>query len=226
MRQTLRPLVAECIGVFMLVFIGCGAIVVNALTSNALGILGVAAAGGLAYAVAVTATMNVSGGHVNPAITAALWSIGRIHWKQAGLYLVAQFVGAVLAVLALKALFPGGAGDVTQYGALKLHDQTTWAQGVLIEAVFTFFLALAVMGTVVDAAAAKVGGFAVGLTLSAGILAAGPLTGAALNPARAFGPALVAWTWTAQVVYWIGPIVGAIAAMQVWERVLLNKNGA
>jgi aquaporin Z len=226
MRQTLRPLVAECIGVFMLVFIGCGAIVVNALTSNALGLLGVAAASGLAYAVAVTATMNVSGGHINPAITAALWSIGRIHWKKAGLYVVAQVVGAVLATLALKALFPGGAGDVTQYGALKLHDQTTYAQGVLIEAVLTFFLGLAVMGTLVDAAATRVGGFGVGLTVLAGILAAGPLTGAALNPARAFGPALAAWMWTAQVVYWIGPIVGAVAAMQVYERLLLKTNGA
>jgi len=226
MRQTLRPLVAECLGVFMLVFIGCGAIVVNALTSNALGFLGVAAASGLTYAVAVTATMNISGGHVNPAITAALWSIGRIDGKKAGLYVVAQVVGAVLAALALKALFPGGAGDVTQYGALKLHDQTTWAQGILIEAVLTFFLGLVVMGTLVDAAATRVGGFGVGLTLLAGILAAGPLTGSALNPARAFGPALVAWMWTAQVAYWIGPIVGAVAAMQVYERVLLDKTRA
>jgi len=226
MRQTLRPLVAEFLGVFMLVFVGCGAIIVNALTSNAVGVMGVAAAAGLAFAIAVTVTLTISGGHINPAITVGLWSVGRVDGRKAGLYLVAQFLGAVLAALALKALFPSGAGDVAQYGTLKLADQTTIAQGILIEAVLTFFLALAVMGTVVDPAAPKVGGFAVGLTLWMSILAGGPLTGAALNPARAFGPALVSWNWTAQVVYWVGPIIGAVAAMQVYERLLLKKDGA
>jgi len=225
MRQTLRPLVAEFLGVFMLVFIGCGAIIVNTMTSNAVGIMGVAAANGLAMSVAVTAALSISGGHINPAVTVGLWSIGRIDARKAGLYLVAQFLGAVLAALALKALFPSGAGDVAQYGTLKLADQTTIVQGILIEAVLTFFLALAVMATAVDAAAPKVGGFAIGLTLWMCILAGGPLTGAALNPARAFGPAFAAWTWTAQVVYWVGPILGAVVAMQAYDRLLLKREG-
>lgn len=226
MRQTLRPLIAEFIGVFMLVFIGGGAIIVNSLTNNAVSVVGVAAAHGLALAIAVTATMSISGGHINPAITAGLWSVGRIDGRRAALYVVAQLLGAVLAALALKTLFPSGAGQVAQYGTLKLADQTSFAQGVLIEGVLTFFLAFAVMGTVVDPAAPKVGGFGIGLTLLMCILAGGPLTGAALNPARAFGPALIAGNWTSQLAYWVGPILGAVVAMQVYERFLLKKEGA
>ena len=106
MRQTLRPLIAEFIGVFMLVFIGGGAIILNAYRDGSLGLMGIAAAHGLALAIAVTATMNVSGGHINPAVTVGLWSIGRIDARKAGLYVLAQLLGAVAAALVLKGLFP------------------------------------------------------------------------------------------------------------------------
>lgn len=226
MRQTLRPLIAEFIGVFMLTFIGGGAIIINAYRDGSVGLMGIAAAHGLALAIAVTATMSISGGHINPAITVGLWSVGRIDAKKAGLYVVAQLLGAIFAALVLKGLFPAGAAEVRQYGALSLGADTSGVAAVLIEAVLTFFLALAVMGTAVDPAAPKVGGFGIGLTLWMCVLAGGPLTGAALNPARAFGPALVANYWTAQLIYWIGPILGSVVAMQVYERFLLKKEGA
>ena len=225
MRQTLRPLIAEFIGVFMLVFIGGGAIIINAYRDGSVGLGGIAAAYGLALAIAVTATVSISGGHINPAITVGLWSIGRIDARKAGLYVVAQLLGAVAAVLVIKGLFPAGAAEVRQYGALSLGPDTSGITAVLIEAVLTFFLALAYMSTVMDAAAPRVGGFAVGLTAWMCVLAAGPLTGAGLNPARAFGPAVVANYWTAQLIYWIGPILGSVAAMQVYERFLLRKEG-
>jgi len=226
MRQTLRPLIAEFIGVFMLTFVGGGALIINAYRDGSLGLMGIAAAYGIALAIAVTATMNISGGHINPAVTVGLWSIGRIDAKKAGLYVVAQLLGAVFAALLLKGLFPAGAAEVRQYGALSLGADTGGVAAVLIEAVLTFFLALAVMGTAVDPAAPKVGGFGIGLALWMCVLAGGPLTGAALNPARAFGPALVANYWTAQLIYWIGPILGAVVAMQVYERFLLRKDAA
>jgi MIP family channel proteins len=226
MRQTLRPLIAEFIGVFMLVFIGGGAIIINAFQSASLGLGGIAAAHGLALAIAVTATMSISGGHINPAITIGLWSVGRIEAGKAVLYVIAQLAGAVCAALVLKALFPAGAAEVRQYGALSLGADTTLVGGILIEAVLTFFLALAVMGTAVDPAAPKVGGFGIGLTLWMCILVGGPLTGAALNPARAFGPALVAGFWVGQIAYWVGPILGAVVAMQIYERFLLKKDAA
>jgi MIP family channel proteins len=224
MRPTLRPLVAEFIGVFILVFIGGGAIIVNTYRAGSVGLLGIAVAHGLALGLAVTAALASSGGHINPAITVGLWSIGRIDLRKAALYVVAQLAGAVLAALVLKLAFPGGAGEVAQYGALTIASETTMGQAMIIEGVLTFFLALSVMGTVVDPAAPRLGGWGVGLTLLFCILAGGPLTGAALNPARAFGPALVAGFWTGHLAYWIGPIVGAVVAMQVYERVLLKKD--
>ena len=223
MRQTLRPLVAEFIGVFMLVFIGGGAMIMDLYKPGAVPLGGIAAAHGLAYAIAVTATLSISGGHVNPAITVGLWSIGRIDTKKAALYVVAQLLGAVVAALVLRWLMPVSAGHNAMYGTFNVADDITIPGAILIEAFLTFFLAFAVMGTAVDPAAPKVGGFGVGLTLWMCILAGGPLTGAALNPARAFGPALIAGEWHAQFAYWIGPIIGAIVAMQVYERVLLKK---
>jgi MIP family channel proteins len=223
MRKTLRPLIAEFIGVFMLVFIGGGAMVVDALTTGGVGMVGIAAARGLAMAIAVTAAISLSGGHINPALTLGLWSVGRIDLRRAALYVVAQLAGAVLAAILLRLLFPAGAGTVAQLGALKFADQTTFNQGLVIEAVLTFFLALSMMATVVDPDGPKLGGFGVGLTLMMCVLAGGPLTGAALNPARAFGPALLAGFWKAQVAYWVGPIVGAVAAMQLYERVLMKQ---
>ncbi len=223
MRQTLRPLVAEFLGVFMLVFIGAGAIIVNAYRDGVIGLGGIAAAHGLALALAVTVTMNISGGHINPAVTIGLWSIGRIDGRKAGLYVVAQLLGAVVAALLLKAAFPTMAARIQQLGALKLAPDVSFLGAVAIEAVLTFFLALAVMGTLVDPKAPKVGGFGIGVALWIGVLAGGPLTGGALNPARAFGPALVANFWVGQLVYWFGPIFGAFVAMQLYDRVLLKK---
>jgi MIP family channel proteins len=224
MRQTLRPLVAELIGVFMLVFIGGGAMIIGGYQEGAVSLGTLAAATGLAYAVAVTVTMTISGGHINPAITIGLWSIGRIESRKAVLYVVAQLLGAVLAAAALRWLMPVTAGHMKQYGALSIAADITTAGAILIEAVLTFILAFAVMGTAVDPAAPKVGGFGVGLTAWMCVLAGGPLTGAALNPARAFGPALIAHFWVGQLAFWVGPILGAVVAMQLYERVLLKKD--
>jgi aquaporin TIP len=224
MRQILRPLVAELIGVFVLVFIAGGTMIMGGYQEGVVSLGTIAAASGLAYAVAVTATMNVSGGYLNPAITIGLWSVGRIEGRKALLYVVAQVLGAVLAAAALRWLMPVTAGHLRQYGALSIATDITTAGAILIEAVLTFILAFAVMGTAVDPAAPRVGGFGVGLTLWMCVLAGGPLTGAALNPARAFGPALIARFWVGQLAYWIGPLLGAVVAMQAYERVLMKKD--
>ena len=226
MQKTLRPLVAEFIGVFIFVFITAGAITLNQYRDGIIGLAGIAAAQGVTLAIAITATMNISGGHLNPAVTLGLWSIGRIGWKQAGLYVVAQLLGAILAALAVKGLYPEMAGRVAQLGVPRLASDVSFTQGVLIEAILTFFLAFAVMATAVDAAAPKVAGWAIGLTVMMGVLASGGITGAGMNPARAFGPALVANAWLGQLVYWVGPILGAVAAMQVYERLLLKRDAA
>lgn len=224
MRNTLRPLVAEFIGTFFLVFIGVAAIVSNAYHQGSIGLLGIAAAHGLALAVGVSATMNISGGHLNPAVTAGLFSVGRIGPKDAGLYIVAQLLGATVAGFAVKGLFPEMAVVATQLGTTRLAADVTTAQGIVLEAIFTFLLVTAVFGTAVDPAAPKIGGFGIGITLLFCILAGGDLTGAAANPARAFGPALAGNMWIGQAVYWIGPILGGVVAAQVYERVLLKRS--
>jgi MIP family channel proteins len=226
MQKTLRPLAAEFIGVFLFVFITAGAIVLNQYRDGIIGLAGIAAAQGVTLAIAVTATMNISGGHLNPAVTVGLWSLGRIGWKQAGLYVIAQLLGAILAALAIKGLYPEMAGRVAQLGVPRLASDVSFTQGVVIEAILTFFLAFVVMGTAVDPKAPKVGGWAIGLTVMMGVLASGGITGAGMNPARAFGPALAANAWLSQLVYWIGPILGAVAAMQVYERLLLRRDAA
>jgi MIP family channel proteins len=226
MQKTLRPLVAEFLGVFLFMFMTAGAIVLNQYRDGIIGLAGIAAAQGVTLAIAVTATMNISGGHLNPAVTVGLWSIGRIGWKQAGLYVLAQVLGAVVGALAVKGLYPDGAARVAQFGLPRLAADLSFTQGVLVEAILTFFLAFAVMGTAVDSAAPKLGGWAIGLTVMMGVLASGGITGAAMNPARAFGPALVANAWLGQLVFWIGPILGAVAAMQVYERLLLKRDAA
>jgi len=223
MRNTLRPLVAEAIGTFFLVFPGVAAIVANAYHDGSIGLLGIAAAHGIGLAIGVSVTMNISGGNLNPAVTLGLLSVGRIGLKQAGLYIVAQLVGATLAAYAVKGLFPDMATIAVSLGTPKLAPDVTAAQGIVIEAILTFLLVTAVFGTAVDPAAPKIGGFGIGLTVLIGVLAGGNLTGAALNPARAFGPALASATWIGQFIYWVGPILGGVAAAQVYERVLLKK---
>lgn len=224
MRHTLRQVVAEFIGTFFLCFPGIAAIVAEAYRPGSIGGgLGIAAAHGIGLAIGITTTMAISGGHLNPAVTIGFWSIGRIDIRKAGLYIAAQLLAAVAAAVAVKFLFPQMAGVVTQLGTPKLAVDVSGPAGTTIEAIATFLLAFAVMGGCVDNRAHRLGGFTVGLTLFAAILAIGPMTGAALNPARAFGSALVSVNFTAQVVYWVGPIVGAVLAMRIYDRFLIEK---
>jgi aquaporin Z len=223
--MNLRAIVAELTGTFFLVFAGVGAIVSNAFRPDSVGLLGIAAAHGIALAVAVSATMNVSGGHLNPAVTVGLLSIGRIDARTAAQYVGAQLAGAILAALAIKGLYPHMAGVNTHLGTPMLATDISLAKGIAIEAILTFMLAFAIMGTAVDPAAPKIGGFGIGLVVFFDILAGGQMTGAAMNPARAFGPALASNTWIAHVVYWIGPILGAVIGFQLYERAVLKKAG-
>jgi aquaporin Z len=216
-------LVAEAVGTFALIFFGCGAILVNSMAGAGFGLLGIALAHALALGIMITATMNVSGGHLNPAVTIGLLSIRRIDAGSAVAYIVAQLAGAILAVVTLKVVLPPAMTAVGTLGTPALANTMSLQSGIGLEALLTFFLMSAVMGTAVSKDAPKVGGFAIGLVLLFDILVGGPLTGAAMNPARAFGPALVSGTWYAQPVWWVGPIVGAVIAAQLWERVILKQ---
>jgi len=221
MSAKLRPLTAEFIGTFGLVFIGGGAVVVNEARSGALGLTGIALAHAMVLAVMVTALMRISGAHFNPAVTFGLWLANKIEAKDAGLYVVTQLIAAVVAALLIKALLPALAGEITGYGTPRIAGDVEFMKAIVIEAILTFFLVSAVFGTAVSSEAPQVGGFGIGLVLLFDILVGGPLTGAAMNPARAFGPALVAGEWVGQGAFWVGPLLGGAVAALVWGKVLL-----
>jgi len=200
------------IGTFTLIFAGAGAIIANQITHGGVGVLGIALAHGLAIGVMVSALGAVSGGHFNPAVTCGFLVAGRIPVTKAAAYVVAQLVGATLGGVALWAAYPHGAAYAVSLGTPSLAVDLPTTAGILLEAIGAFFLVTVVFGTAVHPAGPRIGGLAIGLTITMDILAFGTLTGAAVNPARAFGPALVAGVWTNQLVYWIGPLIGGALA--------------
>ena len=230
MNSLLRRCVAEALGTFGLIFIGAGVVVTQVFPGGDSGLLGIAIAHGLVLSIMITATMNISGGHLNPAVTVGLLAARRIGPRDAGAYIVAQLAGGAIGALLLKFVFPANILKGAIFGTPLVHTAISGGQAVIIEAVLTFFLVSAVFGTAVSPDAPKVGGFGIGLVLCFDILVGGPLTGAAMNPARAFGPALasrvsgVFGTGTNHYVYWVGPILGGLVAALLWDRVLLPKH--
>lgn len=224
MNDLSRRAVAEAIGTFALIFFGCGAAVLSSVPGAAFGTLGVALTHAIVLGVMITATMSISGGHLNPAVTIGLLSVKRIDAKSAGVYIVAQLAGGVLGALVLKLLLPVGmVRSMATAATPALTNNLGLAQGIAWEALLTFFLVSAVFGTAVSPNAPKVGGFGIGLVLFFDIMVGGMFTGAAMNPARAFAPALISGNWFAQPVWWIGPIVGGVVAALVWDKFLLKS---
>ncbi len=224
MPSLARRLVAEAFGTFSFVFVGVAVVVVNGgFPNSGIGLLGISLAHAIALAVMVTATMTISGGHLNPAVTIGLLATRRIDLVSAGAYIVTQLVAACAAAYLVKALLPAAAVRAALLGTPVIASSVTLEQAIGIELVLTFFLMSAVFGTAVSPDAPRVAGFGIGLVLLFDILVGGPLTGAAMNPARAFGPALVAGHWLGHVAYWVGPIVGALLAALLWHYVLLPK---
>jgi aquaporin Z len=215
MRDSYRHFVAEFVGTFALVFVGGGAIMSADLAKNPAGITQIALAHGLILALMVTATMRVSG-HLNPAVTLGFVVTRRIEPVMAMVYIIAQ----VLAY-ALRGLFPAAEVVSSRLGGQFVSGDVSTLQAVVLEFIATFFLVFVVFGTAVDPRAPKVGGFAIGLTVAADILAIGPLTGASMNPARSFGPAVASGVFEGQAIYWIGPILGGIAAALVYEALFI-----
>jgi len=222
-ERAAAALVAEAVGTFLFFFVGAGSIVLGdylaASGGTGPGLLGVALAHGLALAVLVSSLGAVSGGHFNPAVTLAVWIMGKITPARAVLYVVAQLVGGLAAGLALKLVF-ADSWQASNIGTPALGAGITPALGIGIEAVLTALLVLAVLGTAVDSRGPKIGGLAIGLAVAADILVGGPLTGAAMNPARWFGPAVAAGAYADWYVWWIGPLIGAAAAALLYRSTL------
>ena len=224
--KTLRPCLAEFIGTFFLCFAGIAAIVSNTTSvGGTSGLLGIALAHGLALSIAVNAFGGISGRHCNPAVTAGFLITGRIKPGLAVNYVVSQLLGATTAAGVCRVMFPADSVAVTHLG---LPLPAAWASTdviLLAEFIMTFLLMTAMFGTAVDerGRGGKIGGFGVGLTVTFDILAGGAVTGASMNPARSFGPALELMYWQFHWIYWVAPIAGACSAALIYEHVLLER---
>ena len=232
MYKTPQKLIAEFIGTFALIFFGAGSICADQFLHNAggIGLLGIALAHGLAIGIMVTAFGHISGGHFNPAITIGFWVTRKMNTLDVVLYWIAQLAGAVAAAFLLRFVMNAtpaleDAWRNVALGTPELARDFTRLPAMILEAVMAFFLVLSVFATAVDEKGAfnKIAGFAIGLTITMGILTGGPLTGAAMNPARHFGPALAANHWANWPVYWVGPLAGGFLAGWLYDALYLKR---
>lgn len=209
-----RALLAEVAGTFFFISIGAGAIVADKMTSGGIGIVGVALAHGLALSIAVSIFGAISGAHFNPAVTLGLAVAGKHPRDRILSYFAAQAIGAIAAGIFVRLAFDHvpAALDATRIGTPLVAPGVSLVTAIFVELVLTVFLLWAVFGTAVSPTAPKIAGFGIGLTVAADILVGGPLTGAAMNPARWLGPAIAAGYFTNWYVYLIGPFVGGALA--------------
>jgi aquaporin TIP len=216
--DSLRRGTAEFVGAFALVFIGAGAIMTGA------DLVGVALAHGLVIAVMASAVGHISGGHFNPAVTFGFLVARRIDPALALVYWLAQFAGATLAALLLWWIYPADVTESASLGAPVLGDGIGVGAGFFVEAALTFFLVWVIFATAADPRGTfkSIAGLAIGLTITLDVLMGGPLTGAAMNPSRAFGPQLVANAWSDGWIWYLGPLLGGGAAAVLYEWLYLR----
>lgn len=221
-RDWIQRGAAEALGAFALVFVGAGSIAVAGPADG--GLVGVALAHGLVIAVMVSAVGHISGGHFNPAVTLGFLVTKRMAPALAGVYWAAQMLGGLLGAILLALLLPDELTDPVALGTPVLGLGVGAGAGFVIEAILTFFLVWVIFATAADPRGTftSIAGLAIGLTITLDILMGGPLTGAAMNPARAFGPQLVAGEWGDFWVWYLGPLVGGAAAALAYEALYLR----
>lgn len=214
---------AEAIGTFAIVFFGVGSVCTNALPDVDIGLVGIGLTFGIVVAVTVSSIGHVSGAHVNPAVTIMAVATRRMGPGLAGLYVASQCAGATAAAALLQGFFTEDVIRAVSLGTTALSPGLGAGAGLAIEVVLTFFLVLVVFGTAIDDRGHKLGGIAIGAIVFVDVIVGGPLTGASMNPARSFGPALVAGRWVDHWLYWVGPAAGAVLAALVYEKVLAPR---
>jgi MIP family channel proteins len=210
-----RRSLAEAIATFVLVFAGCGAIVVDHERGQALGAVGIAATFGLAIMVLIYATGHLSGAHINPAVTIAFTIQRHFPVREVFAYVLAQLAGAIAAALVLGLVWSGQPADL---GAT--HPTVGTAAALLYETVLTGILMFVIMAVATDSrAVGAAAALAIGGTVALDALVGGGVTGASMNPARSLGPALAAWSWSDIWIYLLGPVAGAIGGAFVYQLV-------
>jgi aquaporin TIP len=218
-RDWYRNALVEVVGTFALIFVGAGSII----ATGGQDLVAIALAHGVTIGVMVAAAGHISGGLYNPALVCGLVAARRMTVSRGAYYVVSQLVGALLAAVALKLIFPAAAAGVVGLGTPQLGQGIGVGAGVLAEIIMTFFLMYAVFGVAVDPRGARaIAGLVIGLTITVDIFVGGGLTGAAMNPARWFGPAVIQGVFGDWWVWWVGPIIGAVIAALVWNGIYLR----
>lgn len=213
---------AELVGTFALIFIGAGSVAVQGWSGGAVTLVGIAFAHGLVIMAMIYTFGHISGTHINPAVTVSMMVAKKIEAAQGVLYILAQLIGAGIAGFALRAIFPELPNNL---GTTDLAAGISVKVGVLVEAILTFFLVTVIFGSAVDDRAPKgFAGLAIGMTITLDILMGGTLTGASMNPARTFGPALASCHWDNHWIYWAGPILGGSVAALLNQAVFAKKS--
>ena len=223
MKSLREQLTAEFLGTFALVFIGAGAVSVIGPFSQQfqpVGLIGIALAHALVFAVMVSNLGHISGAHFNPAVTVGAWVAGKIETLRAGTYVLAQLAGAAAGAGLLQWALPKDLWEAGRLGVTTLNRPlgVNTGKGILIEATLTFFLVLTVFAAAIDdrGVFSSIAGLSIGFVLGFDILMGGILTGASMNPARSFGPAAVSADWQDFWVYVIGPVTGSVIAASVY----------
>ncbi|MEQ1821918.1 MAG: aquaporin [Fimbriimonadaceae bacterium] len=210
-----RALAAEFLGTFVLCFLGIGA-----ACADGAGLVGVALAHGLAIATMGTAVGHISGGHFNPAVSFAMALTKRMKWGDMATYWMAQLLGGAAGAYSVFFLYPKDKVDAVSLGSTMVNPAIDPTKAIVFEAIGTAILVWAIFGTAVRKGSPNMGAWFIGLTISAVIFAVGPLTGAALNPARWFGPVAVTHDFKDAIVYIIGPCLGAAIAALSYQKFL------
>ena len=219
-----KAYIAEFIGTFTLVFIGCATVWVTTTPGYGAGPLVPALGHGLAIVFAAYSLGHISGAHINPAVTLSCALYGAISWPKAVGYWITQIVAGLVAALVLSFIIPNQSAN---FGGFSFSTNTTYVGAILTEMILTFLLCTAVLQGAVAGKAGQFAGLAIGLTLTLGMLGGGAITGGSLNPARTLGPAIVAQmgglsTALNQVpAYLIGTLLGGVVAALV-NRYVLN----
>ena len=210
---------AELLGTFLLVVVAAGIVIVDTLFDGAVTLVGIATATGIAVMLLVYVLGPVSGAHINPAVTLGMALSGRTGWRDVPVYWAAQLVGAAAAGGALRMMF----GLVGNMG--RNEPSGSDVQSLAAEVLVTFVLMLVIASVVSNPRLAPLSGVAIGSTITMAMLFLGPVSGASMNPARSFGPALASMSWASHWVYWVGPALGAAAAVMVHKFVLAGWPG-
>ncbi len=222
-----KKYIAELVGTFALVFVAAGSVCADFYLRRSggqgLGLLGISIAFGVVVIAIIYVTSYISGSHVNPAVTISFWITKRMDPNTAIMYIISQIAGAALAGLALRTLFPDALKTV-YLGTCILSSGVSVTRGILMEFIITFLLVFTFYGTLVDRrASAGFAGIAIGLVVLFGSMIGGTISGGAMNPVRAFGPAIASGQFTHHYVWWIGPILGGIAAAVVYDKIFAEK---